>query len=64
MSKELDRNCAIMERTGDGVKVGRCWYFVGENFICPRHGDVKEVQRRWTEKQDMTDELDHERVFP
>lgn len=33
------RNCAVLERTADGVPVGRCWYAL-KNGVCPRHGDV------------------------
>ncbi len=34
-----DHNCVIIERTGDGVLVGRCWFYC-PNDVCPRHGDV------------------------
>jgi hypothetical protein len=33
-------NCPIIEQTGDGTRVGRCWHFLEGNHICPRHGDV------------------------
>ena len=33
-------NCNIMEYTGDGVPVGRCWFHLEEG-VCPRHGKVK-----------------------
>ena len=36
-------NCAVRERTGDGVSVGRCWFHAPDD-VCPRHGDVSEVQ--------------------
>lgn len=36
------RNCAVRERTADGVSVGRCWYALDERGFCPRHGDVRE----------------------
>ena len=32
--------CPIIEQTGDGVSVGRCWFKL-ENSNCPRHGDVQ-----------------------
>lgn len=35
------RNCPILERTGDGRSVGRCWFVVDPDGLCPRHGDVK-----------------------
>ena len=38
----FSKNCPINERTGDGIRVGRCWYHTGDNGICPRHGDVRE----------------------
>jgi len=38
-------NCPIRERTADGVSVGRCWFWLGDNETCPRHGDVsKELE--------------------
>lgn len=32
-------NCNVMEYTGDGRPVGRCWFYLKDG-ICPRHGDV------------------------
>lgn len=48
-------NCAIIERTGDGRRVGRCW-FSSPNDVCPRHGDVKEVMERYRASGLLTDE--------
>lgn len=48
MNVKLTRNCAIRERTADGISVGRCWFFtnyINGRLICPRHGDVTEVQK-------------------
>lgn len=33
------RSCPILERTGDGRSVGRCWHHCPDD-VCPRHGDV------------------------
>ena len=33
-------NCPIRERTADGVSVGRCWFYLRDGKICPRHGLV------------------------
>lgn len=38
-------NCPINEMTGDGYVVGRCWFYLPDGKICPRHGNVeKEVE--------------------
>jgi hypothetical protein len=34
-------NCAIIERTGDGVNVGACCFYLVGGTVCPRHGIVK-----------------------
>ena len=39
LSTELS-NCAIRERTGDGVSTGRCWHHLQDGKTCPMHGDV------------------------
>jgi hypothetical protein len=57
-------SCAIRERTGDGVSVGRCWFHVGDNDVCPRHGDVKVAMAHYRATGKLTDEKDHVRVFP
>lgn len=49
-------NCPILELTADGVAVGRCWYYLGGSFTCPRHGDVREAVQRLPI---LTDELVH-----
>lgn len=36
-------NCPIMEQTGDGVTVGRCWFHLIDGKTCPRHGDVSQA---------------------
>ena len=46
-------NCAILEQTADGRCCGRCWFHLTNN-ICPRHGDVYEVQRRYRETGKLT----------
>lgn len=60
-------NCPILEQTGDGEKVGRCWHYVGgvKNFqICPRHGDVSEALERYDETGKLTLDSKHVRKFP
>ena len=48
----MERNCAVREKTADGVSVGRCWFFtsIDENGVlnCHRHGDVTEIQKQFT----------------
>ena len=34
-------NCAVIERTGDGVSVGACTHYLRNGTDCPRHGRVK-----------------------
>lgn len=40
-SELFPNNCAVIERTGDGISVGACTHYLkyGTNF--PRHGTVK-----------------------
>lgn len=33
-------NCPVLERTGDGHPVGRCWFHLPDGKTCPRHGDI------------------------
>lgn len=33
-------HCPVMERTGDGAPIGRCWFYLDKSDICPRHGYV------------------------
>ena len=35
------RNCPIHERTGDGIRVGACWFGLKQG-VCPRHGQIYE----------------------
>ena len=35
------QNCAVRERTGDGVSVGACCFYLDKGTTCPRHGKVK-----------------------
>ena len=35
------KNCAVLERIGDGVAVF-CWHYLEEGH-CPRHGDVHDL---------------------
>jgi hypothetical protein len=50
------RNCPIRERTGDGISVGRCWFYVGEALICPRHGDVSRAVRHYEATGELSEE--------
>jgi len=34
-------NCPIIEQTGDGKSVGRCWFHLPDGKTCPRHGNAK-----------------------
>lgn len=36
-----NNSCPISEQTGDGTRVGRCWFHL-VNCVCPRHGDVRQ----------------------
>jgi hypothetical protein len=54
--RQLDKNCAVREFTADGICVGRCWAFVGEHGLCPRHGDVSEAQRKYRDTGRLTDD--------
>jgi hypothetical protein len=47
--------CAVLERTADGVSVGRCYFQVVDGR-CPRHGDVRKAQERYVETGRLTDE--------
>jgi hypothetical protein len=50
--------CAVRERTADGVSVGRCWFQIDKNGSCPRHGDVRAVQKKYVDSGELTDEGD------
>lgn len=34
------KSCPVMERTGDGRSAGRCWFFMNNIDVCPRHGKI------------------------
>ena len=56
-------NCAVNECTGDGRHVGRCWFALtkeGEAYICPRHGNVTEAQKRFAVDGSLMSELEHD----
>ncbi len=48
-------NCPILERTADGVPVGRCWFWSPDG-ICPRHGDAKAAIEKYKQTSKLTDE--------
>ena len=59
---KIDHNdCAILERTADGISVGRCWYYLKDD-MCPRHGNVKAVQDHYRLTGELTDERDFVRA--
>lgn len=39
--KKHSNNCPIIEKTADGVPVGRCWFYMQDGKTCPRHGNVE-----------------------
>jgi hypothetical protein len=49
-------NCPINERTGDGVLVGRCWFYLPDGKTCPRHGDVSEAVEQYQKTGKLTPE--------
>ncbi len=49
-------NCPINECTGDGVYVGRCWFYLPDGKNCPRHGDVSEAVKKFEETGKLTKE--------
>jgi len=51
-------NCPILERTSDGKSAGRCWYYLSDQHICPRHGDVSEERNIYIDTGHLTDEND------
>jgi hypothetical protein len=51
------KSCAILERTADGVSVGRCWFRIVDGR-CERHGDVAAVQKEYERTGRLTDEMD------
>lgn len=50
------RNCAVREFDGDGRSVGRCMHYVGKDFLCPRHCDVKAIQEHYIATGELTDD--------
>ena len=40
-SETFQNNCAVIERTGDGISVGACTHYLKNGTTCPRHGVVK-----------------------
>ena len=59
-----DHNCAVLEVTGDGETCGRCWYYVGEKDVCPRHGDVSDVMQKYRETGKLTLETEMSARLP
>lgn len=56
LAPELVNNCPIRERTADGISVGRCLFYIGPNWICPRHGDVAAARLAYMETGKLQEE--------
>lgn len=56
-----NNNCPINEITADGDSVGRCWFYVGKNEVCPRHGDVRKEIAAFRESGKLTREDQREK---
>ena len=48
--------CAVNEETAEGISVGRCWFYVGVEDVCPRHGNVSAVMRYYRATGRLTPE--------
>ena len=51
MSAPFEKNCPVIEKTADDVRVGRCWFYMKDGKTCPRHGDVSKIIREKLEKE-------------
>lgn len=56
MEETFAQNCPIIERTSDGIPVGRCWHYLPDGKTCQRHGDVSEAVSRYRESGKLTAE--------
>lgn len=45
------RNCPVLEFTADGYCVGTCYFYMEDGKTCPRHGVVKEMDKRYFDCQ-------------
>ena len=54
-------NCPINEMTADGIRVGRCWFYLPDGKTCPRHGDVSKAVEKYERDGKLTLETDHKR---
>lgn len=52
------KTCAVREFTADGESVSRCFHYLRDGVMCPRHGDVSAVQKKYLETGKLTDERD------
>lgn len=39
----MPNSCPVIERTADGVRVGRCWFHLRDGKTCRRHGDIDKL---------------------
>jgi hypothetical protein len=53
----LPNNCAIVQTTGDGVSVGRCWHYL-HGGLCTIHGDVTAEQSAYIERGEVTKDVE------
>ena len=54
-------NCPVVEETADGISVGLCWFYIGEEKTCPRHGKINEIENN-ENKMKVTINLTEEEV--
>jgi len=52
----FENNCPIIEKTADGISVGRCFYYLPDGNTCPRHGDVSSEVKIYKESGKLTHE--------
>ena len=58
MSKVImPNNCPVLEKTADGIPVGRCWYYLTDGLTCPRHGDVSKAVEEYKKTGRLTEEI-------
>lgn len=58
----FENNCPINEMSSDGRMFGRCWFYLGPNKTCPRHGDVSKAVEKYTATGKLTLENEHRGV--
>lgn len=56
LRKNFRNNCPLIEVDGDGREVGSCWFYMSDEKICPRHGDITSYLEKQTER-DLTNKV-------